>query len=227
MGFSLAKLFGGQGFDYGAQARDFAQALERQNQINAGMQNINATFAPFNDAFFDKRRQEMLNFYQPQIDQQFNDAQKQLVYALARSGGSQSSAAAQQRAALEQKAMTARQNIVSQADSSTQDMRNQIESARAGLVALLNSSGDAATTADQARSRVAALSTPQTYGALPDLFGTAAGIAGQQKGLEDAWNASNGLTTRPSYFVFGQNMVKDPSKPTGASLQPTGAVQYS
>jgi hypothetical protein len=227
MGFSLAKLFGGQGFDYGAQARDFMQALQRQNEINAGMQNINATFAPFNDAFYDKRRQAMVDYYSPQIDQQFADATKQLTFALARSGGAQSSAAAQQRADLERKAMTARQGVMDRADSSTQDMRNSVEAARASLVDMLNQTGSAASTMDQARSRVAALSAPQSYSPLADLFSSGAGIAGQQKALEDAWNASNGATTRPNYFVFGTNMVKDPTKPTGASLQPTGAVSYS
>jgi hypothetical protein len=227
MSFSLAKLFGGQSFDYAGQARDFMQALERQNQIQNGMKNINAAFEPFSDGFFDKRRQAMVDYYSPQIDQQFNDSQKQLVYALARSGGSQSSAAAQQRADLERKATAARQNIVDQADASTQAARNQVEGARADLVALLNQTGNASTAMDQARSRVAALSEPQTYGALPDLFSTGASIANQQKGLEDSYNASNGLTPRPYNWIFSSNMVKDPSRPTGQPLQLPGAVQYS
>jgi hypothetical protein len=227
MSFSLANLFGAKPFDYQAQAQQFMQALQRQNEIQNGMRGIDSAFGQFDDKFYNGRRQAALDYYMPQADQQYNDARKQLTFALARSGGAQSSAAAQQQADLERKMMAARQGIMDKADSSVQGMRNNVEAARADLVNMLNQSGSASTVGDNARARVAALSMPESYSSLADLFSTGASIANQQKGLEDAWNASNGLTARPSNWIFSSNMVKDPSRPTGQPLQLPGAVQYS
>lgn len=217
----LSNLFGSKPFDYQAQASQFMQALQRQQEIQSGMRNINKVFGQFDDGFYDNRRQAALDYYMPQADQQYADAEKQLTFALARSGGAQSSAAAQQHADLEKRMTAARQGIMDQADTSTQNMRNQVESARSDIVGMLNQTGNASTAMDNARSRVAALSTPESYSPLADLFSTGASIAGQQKALEDSFNASGGLTPRPSNWIFGTDQTKK------QPWQPSGAVKYS
>ncbi|WP_424360992.1 hypothetical protein [Methylocystis parvus] len=210
MSFSLSRLFGGGG--NGAQAKQQQQQeLLRQIGIQQGTGAINSLFdKQFTDDFFNGRRQAALNYYMPQLDQQYSDAQKQLTYALARAGGSQSSAAAQQQGDLQQKYSTNRQQIADQANNLATGARNNVESARANLIAMLNTTGDTQGALNSARASMASLSAPDAYSPLADLFTTATSALNQQGALEQANIASMGAV-QPRYWsgLFGKRQGRN------------------
>lgn len=197
-------LFGGGGG--GQSNNNWQQELLRQIGVQQGAGAVNNLFdTQFSDNFFTGRRDAALNFWQPQLDSQYADAQKQLEYALARQGGGESSAAAQQRGDLEKQYATNRQAIADKALGYETSARNNIEAARAGILAALNQTGDSTGAINSARSQIAALGQPDSYPALGDLFSTATSNLNQQLALENAYKASNGLTPNPTYWsgLFG------------------------
>lgn len=196
-------LFGGGGG--GQSQNNWQQELLRQVGIQQGAGAINKLFdTQFNDNFFNGRRDAALNYWQPQLDSQYADAQKQLEYALARQGGGESSAAAQQRGDLEKQYATNRQAIADKALGYETGARNSIEAARAGILAALNQTGDSTGAINSARSQIAALGQPDSFSPLTNLFSNAASDINQQLALERANQLSGGLV-QPAYWsgLFG------------------------
>ena len=74
------------------------------------------TAGGFDDAFYNKYKQAVLDYYTPQVDKQYSDAKKQAVYGLGRSGNLISSAAND---------LTA--DLKGQYDINTAGVRNQAE----------------------------------------------------------------------------------------------------
>lgn len=70
------------------------------------------------------------------------------------------------------------------------DARNNIEQARSGLISQLNATSDVAGTVNAANSRAAALSAPQGYSPLGQMFGAFTGTLGTQAAYERS--AANG-----------------------------------
>lgn len=139
----------------------------------------------FNDAFFDKIKQGYIDYATPQLQQQYQDAGKDLTFSLARSGLLNSSARAQQEGRLQQLYDTNAQDIADKALSYESDARNNVEDARSNLITTLNATGDAQGAANSAIARASALSTAPSYSALGQLFtdftGTLNTAAAQQK----------------------------------------------
>jgi hypothetical protein len=190
----MGKKSGGDG---GAgQARQDEQ--KRQDKIRQGTEHVNSVFdSQFNDDYFGKRQQSYLDYASPQLDKQYADAQKQLSFALARSGNSDSSARAAQLGDLQKLYDTNKQQVADQAISYGTQARNSVEDARSNLIQTLNSTGDATGAANSALARAAALSAPDAYSPLGQLFGAFTNGLGTQAALERA-NAYAG-TPAPRY----------------------------
>lgn len=173
------------------QARSDEQA--RQQRIREGTSSINALFdKQFNDGFFDKRRQAYLGYATPQLDEQYGDSQKQLTYALTRSGLLDSSARGEEAARLQKRYDLGKQSIADQAVGEATTARNAVEDARANLIAMLNATGDAQGAAQAALARSTALSQPGTYSPLAQLFQDSTGMLAQQAAAERAAYYSGG-----------------------------------
>jgi len=65
----------------------------RQAEIERGRQQIDQRFAGFDDTFYDGREQAFLDSGMPQLDRQFGDARRNLIFALADAGTLRSSVA--------------------------------------------------------------------------------------------------------------------------------------
>lgn len=172
------------------------QELNRQNNIQSGTSAIDSIFGKqFDEPFFTNRRQAALDYYNPQLESQYADARKQLQFDLARSGGLDSSAAAQREAELSRKYGAGKQQIADQALSYETGARNNIENARAQLIQMLSSTGDAQGAVNSAQARLSSLSAPDSYNPLGDLFSTGANAVGQNLAIQRANDLANSAAT--------------------------------
>jgi hypothetical protein len=128
---------GGGGTDYGLmfqmmQARE-ARAREeaRQQRITAGRGQIDKAFTQIsdpNDTFYKRYGQAISDYYQPQLQKQYSDANKELTYRLADAGTLRSSAASEATADLSQQNDLNVANMNSKIDSAKADLRNRVAS---------------------------------------------------------------------------------------------------
>lgn len=187
---------------------------QRQQKVRAGTERIGGIFdGNFNDEFFKGRRDAFSAFATPQLEDQYADAQKQLVFSLDRAGTLDSSIRAEKAGELQKLYDTNKQQIADQALSHETDARNAVEGARTDLIQMLNVTGDAEGAASSALSRATALSQPQTFSPLSQLFASFTSGLGQQAAQERAAAMSGG-----SYV---------PRYNTGLFGTPTGSVKNS
>lgn len=193
---------GGGGEAAAARQDEYA----RQEQVRGGTARVNDIFGQFDDNFFKGRRDAFTAYANPQLEQQYGDAQKELTYALARGGNLNSSVRGQQAGELQQKFDLNKQSIADQALASEGAARNAVEDSRANLIATLNATGDATGVANQALARSSALSQPAAYSPLSNLFSDFTGTLGTQAALERANYYSGGQTgARYSTGLFTPN----------------------
>ncbi len=167
---------------------------ERQQRIRQGTSRIDNIFGQFDDNFFADRRNAFLDFATPQLEDQYSDAQKELTFALTRGGLLDSSVRGQQAGKLQTQYDLNKQQVADQALASETDARNATEDARANLIAMLNSTGDAQGAANMAVNRASALSQPTPFSPLTNLFSSFTQGLGTQAALERANFYSGGQT---------------------------------
>lgn len=169
---------------------------ERQARIKDGSASIDQSFSQFDDGFFDTFRQNFMNYYQPQLDNKFVDANDQLTFALARSGTLNSTAAADKRGDLRMAYDDARASILSDANAQTDGLRGQIAKEKSGLLAQLNATGDSQRAASEATARSTNLfKTQPSYNPLGDIFaGITSGYAAAKHGQrqQEIWDTYTG-----------------------------------
>lgn len=179
---------------------------QRQEAIRQGTANIDSMFnSQFTDDYFKKQGQNFLDYANPQIEQQYADAKKELTYSLSRSGLLDSSVRADKEAELQKKYDLNKQQIADQALSYSTDARNNVEKSRSDLIALLNATGDAQGAANSAMSRATALSQPQAYSPLTQLFGDFTSALGTQAAIEKA-NAMSSAYGGPQYGRYNTGL---------------------
>jgi len=151
----------------------------------------------FNDAFFDGIKQNYLDYADPQLDSQYQDANKQLTFSLDRSGLLNSSVLGQKQSDLQKLYDTNKQKVADDALSYETTAKNNVEDARSNLIQMLNTTGDAQGTANSAIARASALAAPPTYSPLGQLFTDFTGALGTQAAQEKAAAASGGSYSIP------------------------------
>lgn len=176
--------------DNSAQIARDAEA-KRQASINSGMERINQTFQPFNDDYFAKQGQSYNDYYLPQVEDQYQDARKKLTYNLARGGGLNSTAGAEQLGHLTEEYTKQRGAIGEQALAEQQRQRGVMEGNRSNVVNQLYSSANPEAAAASAAAGATQMTAPPAYSALGDLFGKFAGtgasyIGAAKKGYDNA-----------------------------------------
>lgn len=198
---------GGLGKNSAAKQARYAQMEEaaRQEKIRAGTQRIDSIFGnQFNDDFFTGRRQSYLDYANPQLQDQYAKAKEELTYALARSGTLDSTIRAQKEAELQKLYDQRAREIGDRALSYESDARNNVETARADLIRMLNATGDAEGAANSALTRAQALTQPDAYSPLEHLFTEFIAGLGTQAAQERAAALSGGAYKPPySTGLFG------------------------
>ena len=157
---------------------------KRQENIKKGQQSIDTTFSQFDEPFFDERRQAFIDYQQPRVEDQYNNALRQLTFALARSGLNNSSVGSTRRANAREKYDFAQQDMRQRADASANDARTAIENARQELSANNAALADPTAAANAAISRAESLNALPKYEPMLDLFGSLSEGLATQADLE-------------------------------------------
>lgn len=170
---------------------------ERQARIRAGTERVNTIFdGQFNDSFFDGQAKRYTDYAMPQVDEQRGKANKELTFALSRSGQLEGSTRADLSGELQKRYELQSQKVRDDALAFGTNARNNVEGARTDLVGMLNATGDAEGAARSAISRSAALSQPAAYSPITNLFADFTAGLGTQAAAERAF-AYGG--PRPTY----------------------------
>lgn len=192
-----------------ATAATTAEAA-RQAAITQGTSAINSTFdGQFTPAYFDSQAKAYTDYAEPQLTDQFDDAQRQLTYALDRAGNLNSSTANFQGSQLQKLYDTNDQAIKDQAVAQEGQDKSAVDTARENLINSLDSSGDATGAANSATSQAAALSTPPAYSPLTNLFSDFTSQLGTAAAQAKAYAYSSGVA--PS---FGPSLFQTPAAST-------------
>ena len=148
------------------------------------------TTGGFDDAFYDKYKQSVLDYYMPQVDKQYSDAKKQATYGLARSGNLLSSAANDLTADLSQQNDVNTAGVRNQADTAAGDLRSQVNTEEQKAVSQLYATEDPEVAAQQSLASVRDISLSQPdMSPLSALFNVATiGGANIMKGYQGQQN---------------------------------------
>lgn len=107
----------------------------RTNLLNDATGRVNSEFDRYNDDYYNKFAQDFINYYQPELKQQFDDTQKANTFKLANSGNLNSSAAAEQFGRLDQRYATQQADIARKAGVARDSLRADIEKQRSDSLA--------------------------------------------------------------------------------------------
>ncbi len=146
------------------------QEAERQARIQAGMGRINDTFGQFNDGYYQGVEKAYLDYYNPQLEDKFKNANRQVRLGLASTGNLNSTAGARTIADLIREYTTQRGQVSSGATGAANETRSNVERNRGELVNQLNAGAGIDTVANSAAERARSLSTPPAYSPLGDIF---------------------------------------------------------
>lgn len=181
-----------------AQATQAQQdEADRQARIQAGQGAIDSAFGQFNDDYFTKFKNAYGDYYNPQVDKQYERAQDKLKAQLAGQGILESGVGNQAFADLAGTYSDSRAGISKQADAAVNGLRGNINNAKTALYTADAAAGDPGQIAAQATATSTALAQPQAYSPLADLFAGALNSYGAYRQA----NAVNGNTAGGGAFT--------------------------
>lgn len=186
-------------------ARARQEEESRQGRVTRGTANVNRIFdRNFDDSYYSGLADSYMDYANPQLVDQHTDANKQLIFDLARGGNLDSSTRATKAADLQEIYDRGQQQIADKALGMQNDARNSVEDARAALISQVNATGDATGATNAARNRAAALSQPAgAYDTLTNMFADFTGALGQRYAQERAYAASNGQSAGYTPVTYG------------------------
>ncbi len=148
------------------------QEAARQARIDSGLTQIEDVFSKFDDGYYGGVSQSYLDFYNPQLEDQYDDARRGLTLSLARTGNLNSSSGARKIGELTELFNKNQAQIGNQAVDVGHQARGSVESSRDELTNQLYASANPESAVDSALSRADFLSRPQVYSPLADAFGS-------------------------------------------------------
>ena len=154
----------------------------------------------FDDAFYNRYKQSVLDYYMPQVDKQYKDAKDQATYGLARSGNIRSSAANTLTADLSRQNDINQAGVRNQADTAAGDLRSQVNTEEQKAISQLYATEDPEVAAQQSLASVRdiCLQQPQ-MSPLSALFNVASiGGANVLKGYQSQQNLNAFNSALPS-----------------------------
>ena len=189
-------------------AAEAAAARQREEQraaaIRTGQQQINTTFGGFGEDFYKGREKALLDYYQPQLNDQFSKARDALTYAFARAGTLNSTMAGQRSADLTKQYDLEKAGLVSNAESDAANLRNSVTTQKSSLLNQLNASGDATQAADNALA-----ATQQIYAQRPVYSPLGNLFTGITQGVGNYIGSNQAASFKNAYFGnSGNNAVR-------------------
>ena len=177
------------------------------------------TAGGFDDAFYNNYKQKVLDYYQPDEQRQYQEAQRDLTYNLARAGTLQSSTAADKQGDLAYNDAIQKANIVANANAQTGQLQNQIQSNKQDLINQLYATDDPTLTANLAESSAKAseLQDP-TLTPAASLFTPALTAVG---------STVNTLTSPYANYVAAPSAAMSSPVPAASNLSTGKTIPYS
>lgn len=163
----------------------------------------------FDDAFYNKYKQSVLNYYMPQVADQYKDARTELTYRLQRAGIEDSSAANTEVARLSKQNDLNQANVYNQADTAAADLRSQVAGEESKATSQLYATEDPDVAATQATDATRNISLEQpNLSPLAGLFNVATvGGANILKGYNNQRLLGQLNTPLPSKQGSGRSVV--------------------
>ena len=158
------------------------QEEQRRARITEGTASIDSAFAGFDDSFFGGIEQSANDFFNPQIDRQFDRTRETLIKNLARQGNLNASTGARQLADLDTAGQEQRATFADKSRGFATSSRADVENNRANLLRQLQASADPSAAAATSAAQAQILSAPPTFSPIGDLFTQFANNAAVQIG---------------------------------------------
>lgn len=156
------------------EAQDYANQWENnyQNYLasNGQLFSDRGTASGFNQDFYDKRKQEYIDYAMPQLTSQVQKTERDLTYDMANRGLLHSNAFNALKNSLAAEVNTQKQGIVDTGQSQANTLQQQVESQRSSLISQLEASADTSSTASTALSTAASLKNPSAYTPISNLL---------------------------------------------------------
>jgi hypothetical protein len=159
------------GGDGGAAQRAREQEAKRQKAIDSGMNSIDTAFQKFDDPYYKSKESAYLDYYQPQIDRQYDDSRDALNLRLSANGLGGSTAGAFGLSRLAEDYAGQRAEGKSKALQYGNQVRSDVQGLRNSLVNQLNATGDAAVASQAANtSAYNQFAKPNTFDPITNAF---------------------------------------------------------
>lgn len=172
-----------------AQARYEAmlQAEEqRQQRIRDAVTKIGQVFGAYDDDYYGGIKKDYLNYATPQLDDQYNQARRQLILSLKGGPGTASSYGAKSMADLKRRYYTQRAGLQENALSFADQVRSNISKAKQGLTDQARTGSGIDKIGEMAAREAQNAATPPSYDPIADVFsaftGTVANDAAARAG---------------------------------------------
>ena len=165
-------LFGGGGGGSQPAYESAAEAeARRQLKVDAGLAEIEKVFGQYDQDFYDKSSDAYLDYYEPQLDDQFQQGLKDLQFALARGGRFGSSTEVDKKADAAEDYGFQKNELASGAIQAADASEAAVTAAKRDMTNLnqINANPDLAASLSQAQSGI--LNQPAKFDPLLDVFG--------------------------------------------------------
>lgn len=166
------------------------------------------TYSGIGDDFYDQYRQNVLDYYEPQLADRYSDAQDQLLFRLGRQGILRSSAASDMQGDMVKDYSDQQASIRSKADSLVGNLRNKVSGQKQAAVQQLVATEDPTSTANYALTDVNAIQDNQPeLSPLGDIFNTAVQAYTSYQNAKQTKQFADQLATRSPYSTSGAGRV--------------------
>lgn len=149
-------------------ARDEQQ--QREAKIRQGMSQLDTQFAGFDEPFYQQRQQDYIRYALPQLTQQMQQTQRNMVGSLAGRGLLNSSAGQRIGSQFQREVNTQRQNVADTGLQAANTLRGQINQEKSNLTGQLLASADPAATTQQALQASTQFQQPSYFAPLGNAF---------------------------------------------------------
>jgi hypothetical protein len=179
------------------------QEAKRQANITAGTQAVNDAFSKsFTPGYYTGVTDNYTNYYNPQLDQQYQEALNKLTYQLGQQGILQSTEGDHQLGLLKQSYDTNKATVANNGANAAQTARANVNTQKNALLAQAQQAGDPSALAAQASEAAAAIPSPVSYSPLGSVF---AGALGQ---------GTNALSIQQGGSIAGGNNYNTGGSPS-------------
>ena len=167
-------LTGGGGGGGGSTEYESAAEAEarRQLKVDAGLEEIEKVFAQYDQDFYDKSGDAYLDYYEPQLEDQFKDGLKELQFALARGGRFGSSTEVNRKAKAAEKYGTEKNELASGAIDASNKTRADVTAAKRDMTNLNQVNANPDLAASLSNSQAGVLNQAPKFDPLLDVFGS-------------------------------------------------------